>query len=70
MVAGVPNFNNLKFNQADFRFDQSLSRLLNKTHDIINGALSYTFGKGVINQVDETCGNNRTLTVTISNLNT
>jgi len=49
MVAGVPNFNNLKFNQANFRFDQSLSRLLNKTHDIINGALSYTFGKGVIN---------------------
>jgi len=69
VVAGVPSFKDIKIGSPDFRFAKNLTRSLSKTRDAIKGQLEYTFGKGNSESVDETCGKNRTLIVTITNLN-
>jgi len=69
IVAGVPSWKDLRRNASDFRFEKNLTHSLSKAHDVIKGQLVYTFGKGTIEDVDETCGKNRTLIFTITNLN-
>jgi hypothetical protein len=69
VVAGIPSFKDFRFNSSDFRFPKDLTRSLSKARDAVKGQLEYTFGAGLKEAIDETCGKNRTLIVTISNLN-
>ena len=69
VVAGLHNWKDFKINNPDFRFAKNLTRSLTEARDAIKGQLEYTFGKGNQEEVDETCGKNRTIIVTITNLN-
>jgi hypothetical protein len=69
VVAGVPTWKDIRENVPNFTFDQKLTRVLSEAKDKLkNGTFEYTFGKGSIVEPDETCGKNRTLIVTVSNI--
>jgi hypothetical protein len=69
IVAGVPSWKDFRENDKNLTFDQKLTRVLSYANDTLkNGSYEYTFGKGSITNVDETCGKNRTLIMTVSNI--
>ncbi len=65
VVASLPNISNWKSQDFSFSFDKALTETLKA----IDGHLSYTFGDGESIEVDQTCGKNRTIFVTVTNLN-
>ena len=71
MVASIPKFSDIKFNSSTFdlgQFGKDFTRALSNTKDAINGKLEYVFGKGTKQVYNETCGDDRTVIVTITNL--
>jgi hypothetical protein len=71
VVASIPKFSDIKFNSSTFdlgQFGKDFTRALSNTKDAINGKLEYVFGKGTNQVFNETCGDNRTVIVTITNL--
>ena len=72
VVASIPKFSDIKFNSSTFdlkQFGKDMTRALNKTKDVVKGKFEYVFGKGTKQVVNETCGDDRTILVTITNLN-
>ncbi len=64
VVASLSNSSMWSFDNPLFQFDKSLTETLKS----INGKLSYTYGNGEVS-VDASCGTNRVIFVTITNLN-
>ncbi len=72
VVASFPKFSDIKFNDASFdlkQFGKDFTKALSNAKDAINGKLEYTFGKGTNLVYNETCGDDRTIVVTVTNLN-
>lgn len=72
VVASFPKFKDIQFNDPNFdikQFGQDFTRALSNAKDAINGKLEYTFGKGTSQVYNETCGDDRTIVVTVTNLN-
>lgn len=72
VVASFPKFSDIKINDPNFdikQFGKDFSKALSNAKDAINGKLEYTFGKGSNLAYNETCGDDRTIVVTVTNLN-
>ena len=72
VVASFPKFKDIQFNDPNFdikQFGKDFTRALSNAKDAINGKLEYTFGKGTSQVYNETCGDDRTIVVTVTNLN-
>ena len=71
VVASFPKFSDIKINDPNFdlkQFGKDFTRALSNAKDAINGKLEYTFGKGTNQVYNETCGDDRTIVVTVTNL--
>jgi hypothetical protein len=65
VVASLQNSSMWKFGNKYFQFDQKLT----KTLKAVNDKMKYVFGEGNNEVEDDKCGVNRTIIITISNLN-
>jgi hypothetical protein len=71
VVASIPKFSDIKYDSPTFdlsQFGKEFTRALSQAKDAVNGKLSYTFGKGTNQVTNATCGDDRTIVITVTNL--